>query len=66
MNLSQCIQELRAIVQELRDIEMGIRNDFIGIGQDMCANSVGAIADHYQGNVLRRLERVDRNRVAEQ
>ena len=63
MNLNQCRSELRSIITELRNIEHGVRNDFTGVGQDMCANCVGRIADHYQ-SVLNRLERVNQNRLA--
>ena len=63
MNLDACRNELRAIIRELRDIERGVRSDFTGIGQDMCSNCVGKIADHYE-SVLRRLERVNQNRLA--
>ena len=63
MNLDACRSELRSIIRELRSIEGGVRRDFNGVGQDMCANCVGRIADHYQ-SVLRRLERVDQNRLA--
>ncbi len=62
--LSSCRSELRSIILELRDIESDIRRDFSGIGEDLCANCVGKIADKYEG-VLTRLNRVDTNRLAE-
>ena len=63
MNLDACRSELRSIIRELRAIEQGVRGDFTGMGQDMCANCVSKIADHYQ-SVLNRLERVNQNRLA--
>ena len=64
MNLNECRSELRNIINELRSIETGVRNDFLGVGQEMCANCVGKIADHYDG-VLTRLNRVNQNRLAD-
>lgn len=61
--LNDCKSELRSIINELRDIEWGIRRDFDGIGQDLCGNCVGKIADKYDG-VLNRLNRVNQNRIA--
>jgi len=63
MDLDACRNELRSIINELRDIERGVRGDFTGVGQDLCANCVGRIADHYQ-SVLNRLNRVNQNRLA--
>jgi hypothetical protein len=63
MSLNQIRSELRAIIRELRDIEHGVRGDFTGIGQDMCANCIGRLADHYQ-SVLVRLENVNPNLLA--
>ncbi len=62
--LNECRNELRSIIRELRDIEWGVRRDFTGIGQDLCGNSIDAIADKYDG-VLRRLNHVNMNRLAE-
>lgn len=63
-SLGECKRELNSIISELQDIEWGIRRDFEGIGEDMCANCVGKIADKYT-SVKRRLDRVDQNRLAE-
>ena len=65
MNLHQCRAELFSIIQELRSIESGIRNDFRGIHQEGVANTVGAVADRYQNQVLNRLDNVDQNRIVE-
>lgn len=63
-SLYECRNELRAIITEIRDIEWGIRHDFVGIGQDLCGDRVGKVADKYDG-VLRKLNNVDMTRLAE-
>lgn len=62
-SLNECRRELRSIINELRDIEWGVRHDFTGIGQDLCGDCIDKIADKYEG-VLKRLNRVDTNRLA--
>jgi len=63
-NLDDCRRELQSIINELRDIEWGVRQDFTGIGEDLCGNCIDKIADKYDG-VLRRLNNVDYNKIAE-
>lgn len=63
MTLNECKREMRSIINELRDIEYGVRHDFSGIGEQLCGDCVDKIADKYD-SVLRRLERVDYNRLA--
>ena len=36
-----------------------------GLGQDLCADCIGRIADRYQSSVMSRLDRVDTNRLAD-
>lgn len=62
-SLNDCRRELRSIVNELRSIEAGVRHDFVGIGEDICADTIGKIADKYN-RVLNRLYSVDYNRLA--
>lgn len=64
MTLNECKRELSSIIKELRDIESGVRRDFHGIGEELCGNCIDIITNRYDG-VLRRLNRVDHNRVAE-
>lgn len=61
VNLDQMRSDLRTIIQDLRDIEHELRRSFNGIGQDLCANCVSAIADHYEFRVQRQLNRMDQN-----
>lgn len=63
MTLNECKKEMRSIINELRDIEYGVRHDFSGIGEQLCGDCVDKIVDKYD-SVLRRLERVDYNRLA--
>lgn len=63
MTLNECKREMRSIINELRDIEYGVRHDFSGIGEQLCGDCVDKIADKYD-SVLRRLERVNYNRLA--
>lgn len=63
-SLGECQSELRSIISELQDIEWGVRHDFEGIGQDLCGNCISKISEKYEG-VLRRLNSVDQNRLAE-
>lgn len=63
MTLNECKREMRSIINELRDIEYGVRHDFSGIGEQLCGDCIDKIADKYD-SVLRRLERVDYNRLA--
>ncbi len=63
MTLYECKREMRSIINELRDIEYGVRHDFSGIGEQLCGDCVDKIADKYD-SVLRRLERVNYNRLA--
>lgn len=62
--LNSCRSELRSIIQELQSIEDGIRSEFVGIGQDKCANCIDNTVSKYQ-YVLRRLNNVDTNRLAD-
>lgn len=64
MILYECKKELRSIINELRSIEYGVRHDFSGIGEQLCGDCIDSIADKYE-DVLRRLERVDQNRLAD-
>lgn len=64
MTLNESRNELRSIINELRDIEWGIRHEFSGIGEQLCGDCIDKIADKYDG-VLRRLNRVNSNRLAE-
>lgn len=64
MTLGEARSELRSIINELSAIENGIRSDFDGIGEDYCADCVAMIIRKYEG-VLSRLNRVDRNRLAD-
>jgi len=63
-NIYECRTELRSIINELYAIESGIRRDFTGIGEDLCANCVGLVADR-QENALRKLNNVDPSRLAD-
>jgi len=65
MNLNDCRNELASIIQELRSIENGVRSDFRGIEQESIANIISGVADHYQNNVLVRLNNVNPNRLAD-
>lgn len=62
--LSGCRSELSSIIREIRDIESGVRRDFVGVGQDLCGDCIDRVADKYDG-VLRRLNSVDTNRLAD-
>jgi len=64
MNLDECKREMRNIVAEIRDIEWGVRRDFTNIGQDLCANCIGKIAEKYE-NVSSKLDKVQRSAIAE-
>ena len=64
MTLGEAKSELRSIINELSDIEYGIRSEFEGIGEEYCADCVARIERKYE-DVLRRLNRVDRNRLAD-
>jgi len=61
MTLEQTRAEMRAIIQNLENIAAGVRSDFDGIGQDMCANSIEAVASYYRHTVLRVLNGMDQN-----
>ncbi|MBR3643283.1 MAG: hypothetical protein IKN57_07230 [Parasporobacterium sp.] len=65
-SLSYCRSELRSIIDEIRDIEWELRDtgNFAGVGQDLAADCVERIASKYDG-VLRRLQNVNPNRLAE-
>jgi|GEM_PF-1857803 len=63
MSLHEMRTELTSIINELRNLEHEIRNGYSGIGQDMCANCIGAVADHYQFQVLSRLNNMDQNLI---
>ena len=65
MNLNACREELRSIIQELRHIDNGLKSDFVGIGQEMCGNCVGQVANHYQNKVLTKLNNVNQNLLAD-
>lgn len=62
--LNSCKEDLRAIIRELVSIEEGVRNNFSGIGQQYCADCLDAVIGKYR-YVLRRLEQVDTNRLAD-
>lgn len=64
MTLNECKRELSSIIREIREVENGVRRDFDGIGENLCGNSIDKVADKYDG-VLRKLNRVNLNRVAE-
>lgn len=64
MTLGEARSELRSIINELRDIESGVRSDFNGIGEDLCGDCIIKIISKYEG-VLRRLNNVDTNKIAE-
>lgn len=64
MTLGEARSELRSIINELRDIESGVRSDFNGIGEDLCGDCISKIISKYEG-VLRRLNNVDTNKIAE-
>lgn len=63
-NIYECRAELRSIINELYAIEAGIRRDFSGIGEDLCANCVGLIADRHE-SALRKLNNVNPSRLAD-
>ena len=62
--LDECRGELRSIISELRDIEAGVRSDFDGIGEALCADSIGLLAEKYE-YVQQRLKNVRLNVIAE-
>lgn len=63
-SLNSCKSELRSIIRELRNIENDVRyGGSAGIGQDLCGDCIGRIAEKYD-EVLRRLERVNMNHLA--
>lgn len=62
--LNQCKSELRSIISELEQIEAGIRAEFKGIGQDICADAVSSMAEHYR-YVQSRIENIDYNFLAD-
>lgn len=62
--LKSCKSELRSIISELYSIEEGIRSEFEGIGEELCADCISRVITKYE-YVLRRLERVDPNLLAE-
>lgn len=64
MTLDEARSELRSIINELRAIENGIRSDFNGIGEQLCGDCISKIITKYE-NVLRRLNNVDTNRLAD-
>lgn len=64
MTLNECKRELSSIIREIREVENGVRRDFDGIGENLCGNCIDKVADKYDG-VLRKLNRVNLNRVAE-
>ena len=59
--LTQARSEVRSLIQELQLIEAGLRVDFNGIGQEMCANAIRTVAEHYQNEVLSRLDGMENN-----
>ena len=63
--LNECRRELRSIISELHSIEDDVRASGYGLGQDLCADCIGRIADRYQSSVMSRLDRVDTNRLAD-
>ena len=65
MNLDQVEAEIRAIIAELNNISNEIRNDFSGIGQEMCANCIYEVAEHYRRRVLPKLNQMERNRISQ-
>jgi len=65
VNVDQMKSDLWRIINDLRDIESGLRVDFNGIGQDLCANCVRAVADHYEFRVMRQLNRMDQNLLSQ-
>lgn len=62
--LNSCKSELRSIISELYSIEAGVRSEFDGIGEDLCADCISRVISKYE-YVLRRLEQVDTNFVAD-
>ena len=62
-SLESCRRELRSIIRELREIESGLWSDFDGIGETYYSDSIGKIADKYDG-VLRKLNNMDTNMLA--
>jgi len=63
-SLKYCRNELQSIINELESISSGIRSSFKGLGQDKCADSLDVIISKYR-YVLRKLNNVDTNRVAD-
>lgn len=57
-------RELNSIIRELEAIERGVRYDFVGIGNDLCANCIGGVADRYR-TVKRKLDNIDTTTVTE-
>lgn len=55
-------RELKSIINELYDISHGVRKDFSGIGNDVCANRIANIAQHYEG-VKAKLDKLDTSTV---
>ena len=55
----QIKRELRNIINELRDLANGIDRDFSGIGNDKCARKIRGVSDHYESNVLAKLNGLD-------
>ena len=63
-SLENCINRLSYVLVELDDIAQGIRSDFIGIGQDLCSDCIGVIAEKYS-KALTRLYNVDLSKYEE-
>lgn len=64
MTLGEARSELRSIINELRAIENGVRSDFNGIGEQLCGDCISNMIAKYE-KVLRRLNNVDTNRLAD-
>lgn len=63
--LWQIKRELQSIINELDSISSGVRRDFSGIGNEVCADCITRVANHYR-DVKRRLDTMDTNILSDE
>lgn len=62
--LQLIVDELRSICNALDSIGTSVRNEFEGIGNEMCAESIEYISEHYR-EVRKTLACIDKSKVTD-
>lgn len=56
--INSIITELNSIINEIYSVSNGVGKDFEGIGNEICANSIKKVGEHYEG-VVKKLRKMD-------